>query len=65
MKYEQQQAQHEVPVIEQLDMNHWRIKWAGRCPFECDAATLTVIVRQMSPAAQRKLFQQLTHKEGV
>jgi hypothetical protein len=38
---------------------------AGRCPFKCDGAALTVIVRQVSPAAQRKLFQQLTHKEGV
>ena len=54
----------EIPTVDQIGLNRWRVTWPGGAPFECSDGVLTAMVRDLSPGQQSALFRQLTLKRG-
>jgi hypothetical protein len=54
----------EIPMVDQIGLNRWRVTWPGAAPFECSDGALTAMVRDLSPSEQSALFRQLTLKRG-
>jgi hypothetical protein len=50
----------EIPIVQRLGVNHWRIRFAGGAAFEADDRSFTAFVRTLSQLTKARLFAQLS-----